>query len=842
LTITWSIVPDGLSLPTFATPSGSMPTSNFIARMDALYNIPQAQRTADLTNRLWQQDLASMLDIYASKTGITYIYKTDDGAGWGAGGNATRGDVRIAGTTLVNLLGYNGSPASGSDMVLQTGSNAFASRNTFKFIFAHEHAHGLGLGHVTVDGNCGLSVVCGSGGNLNGPQFDDLLALQRKYGDALEKNGGNDTRPAAVPLGTVSLGGGVLEVGTDASGLGIGSAETDFISVDGTSDPDWFSFTITQAQDVNFLLTPRGPNYSYQPEGGGAVAFDARSQSDLRLRVYSPTGALLNTVDATGLGSAEALLDRTLSTGTYTVEVTGKTNKAQFYNLKIYAGVLDTDGDGLPDELEIAGDLDGDGIENIADVDSDGDGSRDGAEFDGGRDPFDVTDLGFEFNRDGDLENWTGQNLNTGPTARDGLLSGTANADPQLRQLLLSMDGSKITGLLFRFRSTSATDVQMFWGKHGGGFVAGQSVTANYTTPGEFQTVYFDLTGNADWVGQRITSLRIDPPGSTGAVFDLDWVRGTDGDRDGDGTPDQREIDSGRDLFSAADLATEFDTDGDNEGWTGQLNITGASNSGGVFSGTSLNTDPQLTKTDYGFDGSVITGMLVRAECSKSGSLQLFWGTSEANNFVGTRVFGQAIESSPARTFYLPMSDSMDWTGQKITRLRLDPINQSAATFAVHSIRGSTGDFDNDGISDATEGDADPDADGLGNLEDTDSDGDQIPDAWEYANGLDFLSAADAAFDSDGDSQSNLSEYIARTLPFDATDVLRITQLAASQIQLSGKANRIYQLERSQNLKSPWTIVANSGPLASDATVTLSDPMPPATEAYYRVSASVFLP
>ena len=40
----------------------------------------------------------------------------------------------------------------------------------------------------------------------------------------------------------------------------------------------------------------------------------------------------------------------------------------------------DSDGDGLPDELEGDGDADGDGLDNVDDTDSDGDGIEDGAE------------------------------------------------------------------------------------------------------------------------------------------------------------------------------------------------------------------------------------------------------------------------------------------------------------------------------------------------------------------------------------------------------------------------------------------------------------------------------
>ncbi len=73
--------------------------------------------------------------------------------------------------------------------------------------------------------------------------------------------------------------------------------------------------------------------------------------------------------------------------------------------------------------------------------------------------------------------------------------------------------------------------------------------------------------------------------------------------------------------------------------------------------------------------------------------------------------------------------------------------------------RDGTGDLDNDGLSDFDEY-----VSGT-NPASSDTDGDGLPDAWEIANSLDPLNAADSALDSDGDGLSNLAEFNAGTDP-----------------------------------------------------------------------------
>lgn len=106
--------------------------------------------------------------------------------------------------------------------------------------------------------------------------------------------------------------------------------------------------------------------------------------------------------------------------------------------------------------------------------------------------------------------------------------------------------------------------------------------------------------------------------------------------------------------------------------------------------------------------------------------------------------------------------------------------------------------------------------------------------------------AADSA-DPDHDGFNNLAEYTADTLPTSTMDYLRSqnpTRGAGTfSLSTAGKAGRSYELQRSATLPAAsWTSVATQGPLASDATVTLTDAASPAGSAFYRIQVVVVPP
>ncbi len=105
-----------------------------------------------------------------------------------------------------------------------------------------------------------------------------------------------------------------------------------------------------------------------------------------------------------------------------------------------------------------------------------------------------------------------------------------------------------------------------------------------------------------------------------------------------------------------------------------------------------------------------------------------------------------------------------------------------------------------------------------------DSNGNGIPDAWEYLYFGGLLGAGGQNLDADGDGITNLQEYLDGTNPLVRTDALRITAFASnsggtsSNVTWTSNAARLYIIETNTDLLSmfnPDTIFGT--PFAPDA-------------------------
>ena len=180
---------------------------------------------------------------------------------------------------------------------------------------------------------------------FDGPQYHDILAAQHMYGDAREKTNaglGNDTAARANPLGTVSVG-NTASIGNSARTLVVAATSTDFVSIDSSTDIDFYSFTVANAVRVNVLLEALGFSYNLTVQSGaGDVAFDTRLRSDLTLTLLGTNGTtVLLSVNANGLGGNETLTFDLPAGGTYFLRITGVDNAdvialdSQFYGLTV---------------------------------------------------------------------------------------------------------------------------------------------------------------------------------------------------------------------------------------------------------------------------------------------------------------------------------------------------------------------------------------------------------------------------------------------------------------------------------------------------------------------------
>jgi parallel beta-helix repeat protein len=90
-----------------------------------------------------------------------------------------------------------------------------------------------------------------------------------------------------------------------------------------------------------------------------------------------------------------------------------------------------------------------------------------------------------------------------------------------------------------------------------------------------------------------------------------------------------------------------------------------------------------------------------------------------------------------------------------------------------------------------------------------DTDGDGLPDPWEWGNGLDFNDAADATEDADGDGLTNWQEYWSGTAPLDPASALRLEVIGFSidavTLRFAAVGDKSYTLQyRTNAVAGAW--------------------------------------
>ena len=123
-------------------------------------------------------------------------------------------------------------------------------------------------------------------------------------------------------------------------------------------------------------------------------------------------------------------------------------------------------------------------------------------------------------------------------------------------------------------------------------------------------------------------------------------------------------------------------------------------------------------------------------------------------------------------------------------------------------------------------------------LPQSDQDGDQMPDDWETAHGLD-PGTPNAGEDFDGDGLTNLEEYLAGTHPADLNSrlSLRITsEGSVLDLAFQAMAGRSYQLQYRNDTDSNWMNLLRIPAKAESELVTVRQTISPVAQAiFYRV-------
>lgn len=339
--LTWGVVPDGTTVPGLCGSPANAP-STLIAHLDGIYN--ETATGPDVSNRTWFAVVQSVFDRFEELTGIDFVHEpNDDGITFGPGNDGilgTRPDIRVSGVDMaVGTLGCAFGPPGGGDFGVDTGgafNNTTLNSRLLRNTIGHELGHSIGFGHVRPNDQTKLME---GGINLafDGPQFDDILRFQRQYGDVYETVAGNDSSANATALGAVDFG-QTLSIGTDGLDTTVAFTETDFISIDGTSDTDFLSVVLPASAIVEVTLTPVGPTYQKgEPSGAPPTAFDTSVLNDLTLEFLDLDGTtVLGSSNIGGTGVAETVTGLTLtSEGTYFARITGSIDQVQMYQLDV---------------------------------------------------------------------------------------------------------------------------------------------------------------------------------------------------------------------------------------------------------------------------------------------------------------------------------------------------------------------------------------------------------------------------------------------------------------------------------------------------------------------------
>ena len=285
----------------------------------------------------WIALVQDAFDSWTDITGIEFVYEpNDDGrviptnGAAGAGIWGTRADIRIGGHFIDGaggIVAYARPPDDG-DIVLDTGDQSFfrdSSDNHVQFrnTVAHEIGHAMGLEHVCPAGAKTKLMEPSIVPDFDGPQHDDLVAMQDEYGDYGEND---DDDVDAFDTGA---GAGGTYVALD-------------VSIDGSSDEDWVVIPPEPGLTVNVGVQPYGESYLFAQSilgscsGTAPVLVDTLVAQDLAVQIVAADGTTeIAFADGVGAGEGETLAGVVVSSGGFVRVVGDGADAPQLYDLSV---------------------------------------------------------------------------------------------------------------------------------------------------------------------------------------------------------------------------------------------------------------------------------------------------------------------------------------------------------------------------------------------------------------------------------------------------------------------------------------------------------------------------
>lgn len=313
--VTWSLVPDGLMIPSAGINGEVDSPSTLFATMDA--NFPSRE--------LWIGLIESSLDRWSQVSGISFVRVQNAGNDWDDGetffapGSATRGSIRIGMHPVgPQPLAYAYGPQNGNVVIdsndILTFTNPANDYRRLRNVLQHEFGHAIGLGHACPQNGTKLMEPTSTTA-YDGVRHDEIRAAQLLYGDVYEPN---ETSAMASDLGMLAPG--AFNFGTPPGPV---VPNGSIMGISLGTDVDYYKLSVSGPTLLVATVAPVGTTYASGTQNvdgscSAGTSFNSSLIQPLQFQFLRNDLAVLGT----SAGAPSATLARTLiPAGVYMVKV-----------------------------------------------------------------------------------------------------------------------------------------------------------------------------------------------------------------------------------------------------------------------------------------------------------------------------------------------------------------------------------------------------------------------------------------------------------------------------------------------------------------------------------------